>query len=350
MQFIDLRSDTVTHPTPEMREAMYRAPVGDDVYGEDPTVNHLQELAAGLVGKEAGLFVPSGTMGNLAAVLAHCQRGDEVILGNIAHTFLFEAGGISALGGVHSCQLANQPDGTLLLDEVEAAIRPDNIHDPITRLVALENTHNRCGGVVLTVAYTRAAGELAHRHGLKLHMDGARLFNAAAALGVSARELAEPTDSVTFCLSKGLCAPVGSVLCGSKDFIKQALRIRKQLGGGMRQAGVLAAAGIVALEKMTGRLAEDHQRARRLAGGLALLPDLTMDPGTPYTNMIFCGLKSDFPLNAEQVAGRLAERGVHVSAVSERRFRLVTHYWIDDAGVEKTVAAFTDVLKSGRML
>ena len=350
MQWIDLRSDTVTHPTPAMREAMYTAPVGDDVYGEDPTVNRLQELAAVLVGKEAGLFVPSGTMGNLAAVLAHCQRGDEVILGHKSHTFLYEAGGISALGGVHSCQLRNQPDGTLDLSEVEEAIRPDDPHDPITRLVALENTHNRCGGVALTVDYTQAAAELAHRHGLKLHLDGARLFNAAVGLGIKASELTAPVDSVTFCLSKGLCAPVGSVLCGSQAFIKQAVRIRKQLGGGMRQAGVLAAAGIVALEQMVDRLAEDHQRARRLAAGLAELPGLVLDPGSPFTNMIFCELAPDVPLDAVQAAGKLAQRGVRVGATGARRFRLVAHYWIDDQAVAATVAAFAEVLSEGRML
>ncbi|MCU0485142.1 MAG: low-specificity L-threonine aldolase [Anaerolineales bacterium] len=350
MQFVDLRSDTVTHPTPAMREAMYKAPVGDDVYGEDPTVNRLQEMAAAMVGKEAGLFVASGTMGNLAAVLSHCQRGDEVILGHKSHTFLYEAGGISALGGVHSCQLRNQPDGTLDLSEVEDAIRPDDPHDPITRLVVLENTHNRCGGVALTEAYTRAAGELAHQHGLQLHLDGARLFNAAAGLGVRADALTAPVDSVTFCLSKGLCAPVGSVLCGSKAFIKQAVRIRKQLGGGMRQAGVLAAAGIVALEQMVDRVAEDHQRARQLAAGLAELPGLVLDPGTPFTNMIFCELAPEIQMDAVQAARKLAQLGVRVGATGARRFRLVTHYWIDDQAVSTALAAFAEVLREGRML
>jgi threonine aldolase len=238
MDWIDLRSDTVTHPTEAMRQAMANAEVGDDVFGEDPTVNKLQLLAAEKVGKEAGLFVPSGTMGNLAAILAHCGRGDEVILGNKAHTFLYEAGGISALGGVHSCQLPNQPDGTLLLEDVQAAIRSNDAHQPISRLICLENTHNRCGAVALTVNYTHALGKLAHQRGLLLHLDGARIFNAAVAQGLTAKELAEPADSVTFCLSKGLCAPVGSVLCGSSEFIAKAHRIRKQLGGGMRQAGI----------------------------------------------------------------------------------------------------------------
>src|SRR5512142_2784577 len=202
MELIDLRSDTVTKPTPEMREAMAKAEVGDDVYGDDPTVNRLQEIAAEMMGKEAGLYVPSGTMGNLAAILSHCQRGDEVIIGQLNHSFLYEAGGMSVLGGISSFQLRNQPDGSLLISDVEAAIRPDDPHDPITRLVCLENTHNRCGGTVQTPEYTREISKFAHDHGLKVHLDGARIFNAAAALGLPARELASPVDSVTFCLSK----------------------------------------------------------------------------------------------------------------------------------------------------
>lgn len=347
MKTIDLRSDTVTQPTPAMRQAMAQAAVGDDVYGEDPTINRLQEMAADLLGKEAGLFVASGTMGNLTAILAHCNRGDEVILGNKAHTFLFEAGGISALGGVHSCQIPNQADGTLLLEDIQAAIRPDDPHDPITRLVTLENTQNRCGGVALSASYTRQVGELAHRNGLALHLDGARLFNAAVALGVPARQLAEPADSVTICLSKGLCAPVGSVLCGSRDFIRRAHRVRKQLGGGMRQAGVLAAAGIVALETMVDRLAEDHARARRLAQCLAENPRIILDPDTPQTNMVFISLAENVPLTAEQVAERLSELGIKVGVVAARRFRLVTHYWIDDLAVDQTASAFNQVLGPG---
>jgi threonine aldolase len=344
MDWIDLRSDTVTHPTDAMRQAMANAMVGDDVYGEDPTVNRLQEMAAEKMGKQAGLFVPSGTMGNLAAVMAHCgRRGDEVILGNKAHTFLYEVGGISALGGVHSCQLPNQMDGTLILEDIREAIRPKDAHLPISRLVCLENTHNRCGGVALTPDYTWSIGELAHLNGLFLHLDGARIFNAAIAEGVPASELAKPADSVTFCLSKGLCAPVGSVLCGSSEFINKAHRIRKQLGGGMRQAGILAAAGIVALETMIDRLAEDHKRAIYLSQGLSFLPWLTMDTGTPYTNMIFMSLAGTFPMDAEQVAGELAKLGVRVGVIGHRRFRLVTHYWIDDLAVDKTILAFQEV-------
>jgi threonine aldolase len=345
MDIVDLRSDTVTFPTPEMRSAMAQAEVGDDVYGEDPTVNQLQEMAAVLMGKEAGLLVPSGTMGNLSAILAHCGRGDEVILGDKAHTFLFEAGGIAALGGIHPHPIPNQTDGTLRLEDIRAAIRPDDPHFPVTRVVALENTQNRCGGVALTVEYTQAAGKLAHRNGLSLHLDGARIFNAAIAQGVAAADLAAPADSVTFCLSKALCAPVGSVLCGSKEFIDRAHRVRKQLGGGMRQAGVLAAAGIVALEKMRDRLAEDHARARRLGECLANIPDLVLDPGTPQTNMIFLSLAEHVPLEASEVAARLAQSGVLVGVIDTRRFRLVTHYWVDDRGVDRAVAAFEQVMQ-----
>jgi threonine aldolase len=344
MEIIDLRSDTVTKPTPEMRAAMAKAEVGDDVYGDDPTVNKLQEMAAEITGKEAGLFVPSGTMGNLAAILAHCQRGDEVILGQKNHTFLFEAGGISALGGIHSYQLQNQSDGSLLLADVEAAIRVDDPHDPITRLVCLENTHNRCGGTVQSPTYTRQLADFAHSRKLKVHLDGARLFNAAAALGVPARELTDPVDSVTFCLSKGLCAPVGSVLCGEKDFIKKANRARKMLGGGMRQAGILAAAGIIALQKMVGRLREDHKRASDLAEGLSENAGIILDMGSPATNMVFFSLTSKVKMSAPEVEEKLKNRGILVSASDQRRFRLVTHYWIDDSAINKTVESFAEVM------
>lgn len=345
METIDLRSDTVTKPTPEMREAMAKAEVGDDVYGDDPSVNRLQELAAEMMAKEAGLFVPSGTMGNLAAILTHCQRGDEVILGQLNHSFMYEAGGMSVLGGVHSFQLKNQPDGSLLPSEVEDAIRPDDPHDPISRLVCLENTHNRCGGTVQTAETTREVAKVAHKHGLKVHLDGARLFNAAAALGVPVRVLAEPVDSVTFCLSKGLAAPVGSVLCGDREFIHKAKRARKILGGGMRQAGVLAAAGIIALQKMTGRLTEDHARARRLAEGLRANDCVILDPGSPATNMVFFNLAPQARVSAPEAAERLEKQDILVSPSSERRFRLVTHYEIDDDAVERTITAFAKVLK-----
>ena len=350
MKVVDLRSDTVTKPTPAMAQAMAQAEVGDDVYGEDPTINRLQELAATMLGKEAGLFVPSGTMGNLAGILAHCTRGDEVILGNKAHTFLFEAGGISALGGVHSCQIPNQPDGTLALDDIIDSIRSDDPHQPITRLISLENTHNRCGGAVLNIQYTEAVATLAHQHGLTVHLDGARLFNAASALGVHAEKLSRPVDSVSICLSKGLCAPVGSVLCGSKEFIHRAHRIRKQLGGGMRQAGILAAAGIVALETMVERLSEDHTRAKQLAEGLAKIAGIEFFMGKPQTNMVFINLNEAIPFNSQEAVIRLSNFGIKVGIVGPRHFRLVTHYWIDDESVSQAISAFHQILRSTPML
>lgn len=348
MRIVDLRSDTITHPTAEMRRAMAQAEVGDDVYGEDPTVNRLQALAARMLGKEAGLFVASGTMGNLAAMLAHCNRGDEAILGSRAHTVLFEAGGLSALGGVHSRQVPNLPDGTLPLEEIEAAIRPDDAHHPITRLITLENTQNHCGGAVLSVEYTQAVAELAHRRGLVLHIDGARLFNAAVALGVPASALTAPADSVSICLSKGLCAPVGSVLCGSSEFIHKAHRIRKMLGGGMRQAGVLAAAGIIALETMVERLADDHRRARHLAEALSRLPGLRVDP--PPTNMVFLTLDPSLPFGVGDLLRNLGARDVKAGAAGPRRIRMVLHNDIDDASVEQAIQAFNAVLQPDRML
>jgi len=345
MEYIDLRSDTVTQPTPAMRRAMAEAPVGDDVYGEDPSVNRLQEMGAELMGKEAGLFVASGTMGNLTGILSHCQRGDEAIVGNKAHTFLFEAGGISVLGGVHSCQLPNQLDGSLKIEDIEAAIRPDDPHDPITKLICLENTHNRCGGTYQTPGYMQDVVKFAHNRGLFVHLDGARIFNAAAAQGINAIDLAGPVDSVTFCLSKGLCAPVGSVLCGTKKFIRKALRLRKMLGGGMRQAGILAAAGIVALETMTGRLVEDHARAKKLAIGLKQIPGLILEPELPATNMVFLALAPEVKTGAEEMAERLKQAGILAGVTGQRSFRLVLHYWIDDPGVEKTILAFRQAVQ-----
>lgn len=343
MEYVDLRSDTVTLPTPEMRAAMAAADVGDDVYGEDPTVNRLQDMAAERMGKEAGLFVSSGTMGNLTAVLTHCTRGDEVILGNLGHTFLFEGGGIAALGGVHPYVLPTDPDGKLALADIRSAIRPDDPHYPISRLITLENTHNRCGGVPLTPEYMDQVEALARETGLLVHLDGARIFNAAVALGVPANRLVRAADSVTFCLSKALCAPVGSVLCGSRPFIAKARRIRKQLGGGMRQAGILAAAGIIALEKMVDRLAQDHVRAQRLAHGLSTISGLVVERVDPPTNMVFASLEDRVDLDAAQVAQRLLDSRVRVGTVGQRRFRLVTHYWVDDQGIDRTLQAFKRV-------
>ncbi|MCE1252757.1 MAG: low-specificity L-threonine aldolase [Anaerolineae bacterium] len=344
MKTIDLRSDTVTHPTPSMWEAMLKAQLGDDVYEEDPTVNALQEKAAAMMGKEAGLFVPSGTMGNLIAILTHCGRGDEAIMGTLAHTFLYEAGGISALGGVHPFTVPNQDDGTLKLEDIRSAIRGDDVHHPVTRLVVLENTQNRCGGVPISAEYTRQVAEIAHQKGVLLHLDGARIFNAAAALNTPVLDLAAPADSITFCLSKGLCAPVGSVLCGRSEFIHRARRIRKQLGGGMRQAGILAAAGLVALDENTERLSEDHRHARALAQGLAGISVLRLKNEVPPSNMVFVYIDEKVTLGDQEIQSRLKSKGVLVSIFGPRLLRLVTHYWIDDAAVENTLAAFREVL------
>lgn len=344
MKIIDLRSDTVTQPTPEMRDAMYKAEVGDDVFKEDPTINRLQEMAAERMGKEAGLFVPSGTMGNLIAVLSTCQRGDEVIMGELGHTFLFEGGGVSALGGVFPHILRNQADGSIEIDDLQKAIRPNDIHHPISRMVILENTHNRCGGTVLSLDYLARVSEFCKRSNLQFHLDGARVFNAAAALGVPAAKITEGVDSVTFCLSKGLCAPVGSVLCGSLPFIEKARRVRKMLGGGMRQAGILAAAGIVALERMTERLVEDHKRAKIMAEGLKKIPGIRFEIGMPQTNMVFPSLDPSLKLTAKEVASRLLQSGIKLGVTGERQFRLVLHYWISDQDVEGTLEAFKQAL------
>jgi threonine aldolase len=345
MDIFDFRSDTVTKPTPEMREAMARAEVGDDVYGEDPTVNKLQEKAAGMMGMEAGLFVPSGTMGNLAAMLTHCNRGDEVILGKLAHSFLYEAGGMAALGGVHPHTIPNQPDGRLALEDIRKAVRNDNSHFPITRVVTVENTHNRCGGASLSAEYTQSVADFAHEHGLKFHIDGARIFNAAVDQGTDVRELSSPADSITFCLSKGLSGPVGSVLCGSREFIRGAHRARKQLGGGMRQAGILAAAGIVALDQMTDRLGEDHKRAEELWKGLSKISGDSIELEPQHTNMVYFRLADDLPITVEEFLNGLRKRGLLVGNVGERRFRLVTHCWIDDQAVSQAVKIVGDVVK-----
>jgi threonine aldolase len=347
MDWVDLRSDTVTQPTPAMREAMAQAVVGDDVYGEDPTVNRLEQLAAERLGKDAAMFVTSGTMANLAAVLTHCSRGDEIILGDQSHTFNSEAGGAPALGGVQPRIIPTQPDGTLALKDIEGAVRSDDVHYPRSRLVCLENTHNRRGGAALSVEYTRQVGDLAHKRGLSLHLDGARLFNAAVSLGTEARELAAPADSVSFCLSKGLCAPVGSLLCGKDEFVNQARRIRKQLGGGMRQAGVIAAAGIVALETMVDRLAEDHARARHLADGLRGVPGIILENDPPPTNMVYLQLGSSLGLAAPELSSRVASDGIRIHVVGPDRIRLVLHHDVDNAGVERSLFAFRRAILEG---
>jgi threonine aldolase len=341
---IDLRSDTVTHPTPAMRAAMAQAEVGDDVFGDDPTVNRLQEVAAAMTGHEAALLVASGSMGNLVALLTHCQRGHEVIVGRESHIFLNEVGGMAALGGLQAYPLPNQPDGTLRLDDIAAAIREEDVHHPRTRLVCVENTQNICGAVPLTPAYMQQVATLAHARGLRLHLDGARLFNAAVALGVSAADLAGMADSVMFCLSKGLCAPVGSLLCGPRDFIDEARRYRKQVGGGMRQAGILAAAGLIALEHMVERLEDDHANARRLAAGLRDVPGIELDIPTPATNMVYFNLSPAARLQPLALSDALRQRGIVLDCWGDPRFRLVTHYWVSTADVDKVTGAFRELL------
>lgn len=346
MDFVDLRSDTVTKPTPEMREAMAEAEVGDDVYMDDPTVNKLQEQAAEMLGKEDSLFVPSGTMGNLLALLVHCQRGDEVIVGDKSHIYINEAGGMSALGGIHPRPVRNQADGTLALEDIRASIQTEDVHHTITRLICIENTQNVCGGIPLSVEYTQQVGKLAKENGLLLHIDGARIFNAAAALNVSVKDLAAPADSVMFCLSKGLVAPVGSMLVGNNKFINRARHLRKMLGGGMRQVGVLAAAGVISLERMTKRLGEDHVRAKKLSEGLKQVKGLVLDAAEgASTNMVYFDLLDNVKLTVDQIITEMKIRGVLVDWAGPRRFRLVTHYWVDDAGVEKALKAFAEVLK-----
>jgi threonine aldolase len=347
MKIIDMRSDTVTQPTEEMRKAMAAAEVGDDVYQEDVTVQKLQDQSAEMMGKADGLFVPSGTMGNLIAVLAQCQRGDEVVMGDLGHTFLFEGGGISALGGVFPHTLKNLPNGTLDKADLIGAIRPDDVHHPRSRMIILENTHNRCGGVVLPVEFTSWVGQFARDNKMALHIDGARIFNAAVALKTDARSLVNDAESVTFCLSKGLCAPVGSVLCGSKEFIEKARRIRKMLGGGMRQVGILAAAGLVALNSMIDRLEEDHQHARTLAKGLSEIKGIEFQMGLPATNMVFPFLADFVTLTPAEVSSQLAAQGIKVGVVGPRSLRLVTHYWITDEDIDLTIRAFHTILRGG---
>ena len=344
MKVVDLRSDTLTRPTAEMSRAMAEADVGDDVFGEDPTVNKLEELAADRMGKEAALFVASGTMGNLVSLLTHCGRGEEIILGSFAHTFYFEQGGSAAVGGIHPRTLPNQPDGTLLLADIEGAIRTDNVHFPRTRLIVLENTHNLCGGYPLDIAYMQAVGDIARRHSLKIHVDGARFFNAAAALDVTVAELAADADSLSFCLSKGLGAPVGSVVCGSREFISEARRARKILGGGMRQAGVLAAAGIVALNEMVDRLADDHANARKLAEGLAQMPGVLVDPEQICTNIVYFEVDRQ-DMTVEEVVKRLDESGARMLPVGPGRIRAVTHYHISSEDIDYVLGVFAKILK-----
>ena len=333
---IDLRSDTVTLPTEEMRNAMATAAVGDDVMGEDPTVNQLEKMAADLAGMEASLFVASGTMGNLVSVLAHCDRGDEVVLGDKSHLYRGEAGGISVLGSVSFKPLHNQEDGTIDINQLFESISPDDFHFSKTKVIALENTQNYCGGAVLLPEYVEKVSNFTNEHGLLLHMDGARIFNAAVYLGLNLSTLLENVDSVSICLSKGLSAPVGSLVCGSEEFISKARRIRKMLGGGMRQAGIIAAAGIIALEKMVDRLSEDHINAKKLAVGLSKIPNIGIDIDKVQTNIIYFEIKDVSEL---KLASLLENKGVKIYP-RKPKWRIVTHSVITSTDVDIVLDAF----------
>jgi threonine aldolase len=343
MEIIDLRSDTITHPTPGMRQAIFEAEVGDDVYGEDPTVNRLEMMAAVSMSKEAALLTTSGTQSNLIAVLTYTNHGDEIIVGDEAHMFWYEVGGAAALGGVTMRTLPNDSCGRLNPDDIDRAIRDKDIHYPETTLLCLENTHNRCGGAVLTTDYTNEVCSLAHRRGLTVHLDGARIFNAAIALGVPACALTENVDSVSLCLSKGLSAPVGSLLCGSKDSIERARRFRKMLGGGMRQAGIIAAAGIVALETMVDRLGEDHANARRLAQGLAGIKGITLAQDNIPTNIVMFELSPE--LSAREFMEGLEKAGVKVGLRDGRPFRAVTHCMVSSSDIDEALTRIETVCR-----
>ena len=321
---IDLRSDTVTKPSAAMREAMARAEVGDDVFGDDPTVNHLQEVAADVMGKEAAIFVPSGTMGNLSALLAHCGRGQEALIGDESHIYHYEAGGASALGGIPYHPLPTNVHGEIPLDLLANAMRPAyDAHAAMTGVICLENTHNRCGGVVLSLEYMAQVKAFADERGIPVHLDGARVFNAAVALGVDVREIAQHVTSIQFCLSKGLGAPIGSVVAGSRDFIKRVHRWRKMLGGGMRQVGVIAAAGLIALTESPQRLHEDHANAQMMAQQLAAIPQIELDLASVQTNIIVFGLR-DTTMTIPDFIAKLKEQGVLVVPFKDR-IRAVTH-------------------------
>ena len=335
-ELIDLRSDTVTHPTPKMREAVLHAEVGDDVYGEDPTVNRLERLAAAKLGKEAAVFVASGTMGNLVALLSHAGRGDEVIVGDKSHTLINEVGGAAGLGGIQLRPIQNDRRGLFDLAELRSAIRGQDLHYPRTALICLENTHNRCNGAALSAADMHPVADIAHERGIPLHVDGARIFNAAVALGVNAADLVAEADSVQFCLSKGLAAPVGSLIAGADAFIVHARKYRKMVGGGMRQAGMIAAAGIVALEEMVDRLADDHTNARQLAHGLGTIPGMVVDPAAVETNILFFGLRD---LATSEFVARLKQHGVLVGPG-----RMVTHYGITSDDISTVIERARAVL------
>ena len=342
MQVIDLRSDTITLPTQEMRKAMYEAEVGDDSRGDDPTVNRLEEMAADITGKEAAMLVPSGTMGNLVSVLTHCQRGNEAIMGNLAHIYLYESAGASTLASIQPRLVPNGPHGRLDPEDVRAAIRPEARYFPRTTLVCLENTHNACSGGVLTREEMKEVCDVAHEHGIPVHLDGARIFNAAVYLGVSAAELVQDVDDLSFCLSKGLSGPVGSLFCSSKDIVQEARRARQMLGGAMRQSGVIAAAGIVALNTMIDRLAEDHENARLLALGLAQIPGLSINPEDIQTNIVMFDLDPHVA-TTQELLQRLEEKGVMAYSTRPGKIRMVTHRHITAKDIDQALVRINQV-------
>jgi len=339
---IDLKSDTVTLPTDEMREAMKNAEVGDDVYKEDPTINRLEDLAAKKLKKEAALFVPSGSMGNLIAIMTHCQRGEEAILEAESHFYYYEVGSISAIAGVIPRLIVGNK-GVPNPQDIEKAFREENIQYPKTTLVCLENTHNRAGGTIIPPEVTEEICQIAHQRNILVHLDGARIFNAAVALNIEPTDLTKNVDSVMFCLSKGLCAPVGSILIGSKEFIQRARKNRKMLGGGMRQAGILAAAGIIALENMVERLREDHENARLLGIGLAAITGLKVDLGTVQTNMVYFDLQES-DMNTAQFLPKLAKYNIFGSPRPPTKVRLVTHYGISKEDIYTTIEVIREIL------
>lgn len=344
-EIIDLRSDTVSQPTPAMRRAMAEAEVGDDVFGDDPTVNKLESLAAQMLGKESAVFVPSGSMANAVAAVAQLRRGDEVIIGARTHMYLNEQAALAVLSQAQAVPIMENADGTLPLDVIEDSIREDDPHHPITRMICIENTHNACGGQPLTVEYTNQVGALAKKHGLRFHIDGARIFNAAVALNVNAADLVRAADTVAFCLSKGLCAPIGSLVCGDKETITSARRARKLLGGGMRQAGIIAAAGIVALTSMIERLENDHDDAQRLAQGLSTIKGILIDPKTVRTNMVYFDLAPDAKYDARELTAKLKDKNVWMLPASARRIRAVLHYWISPVQVDRAIDVVKEVMK-----
>ena len=347
MNKIDFRSDTVSLPTAAMREAMANADAGDDVYGEDVAVNELEALAADMLGFEAGLYVTSGTQGNLVSILAHCGRGEAAIVGNANHTYAVEAGGMAVLGGVYPDVLPLDDKGEMPLERIRAAVHPDNVHYPISRLILLENTAGSRYGAALSLDYMAAVKQIADEHGLIVHLDGARVFNAATKLGVDIKEVTQHVESVSVCLSKGLCAPVGTVVVGSAEFIKKARRIRKLVGGGMRQAGFIAAAGTVALQEMTTRLQIDHDNATMLAQGLASIPGIDIDLDKVHTNLVMFRLADSVTMDTWEVAKRLRdEYNVWIGPRSPRDFRAVLHYWLGSAEIEKLLMGLRTVLES----